>query len=67
VGQEALLELEVATLDMDAHEKWMVEQLLLTYVADSVPRETWAEGVAAGVRAVRRARARGTTEPLDTP
>ena len=40
-GQEALLELELATLDMNAHEKWTLEQLLLAYVADSVPVETW--------------------------
>ena len=36
-GQDALLELELATLEMNADEKWMLEQLLLTYVADSVP------------------------------
>jgi hypothetical protein len=57
-GQDALLELELATLDMDAREKWMLEQLLLTYVADSVPTATWAEGIGAGVRAVQRDRAR---------
>ena len=27
-GQDALLELELATLEMNADEKWMVEQLL---------------------------------------
>jgi hypothetical protein len=63
-GQDALLELELATLDMDAREKWMLEQLLLTYVADSVPAATWAEGLAAGARAVRRDRARRTAESL---
>lgn len=63
-GQDALLELELATIDMDAGEKWMVEQLLLTYVAESVPEETWAEGLAAGVRAVRRERARRTARSL---
>jgi hypothetical protein len=57
-GQDALLELEVATLDMDSREKWMVEQLLLTYVADSVPTQNWADGLAAGLRAVARDRAR---------
>ena len=63
-GQHALLDLELATLDMDADEKWMVEQLLLSYVADSVPAETWQTGLAAGVRAVRRARARRVAESL---
>jgi hypothetical protein len=53
-GQEALLELELATLDMNAREKWMVEQLLLSYVAESVPVDTWHQGLAAGIRAVRR-------------
>ena len=61
-GQDALLELELATLDMDADEKWMLEQLLLTYVADSVPAATWAAGLAVGIRAVRRDRARRTAE-----
>jgi len=63
-GQHALLDLELATLDMDADEKWMVEQLLLSYVADSVPAETWQTGLAAGVRAVRRDRARRVAESL---
>jgi hypothetical protein len=63
-GQEALLELELVTLDMDAHEKWMLEQLLLTYVADSVPEETWADGLAAGVRAVKRDRARRAAQSV---
>ncbi len=63
-GQDALLELEIATLDMDAHEKWMLEQLLLTYVADSVPEATWSEGMAAGLRAVMRERARRTAASL---
>ena len=66
-GQDALLELELATLEMNADEKWMLEQLLLTYVADSVPPETWTEGLAAGVRAVRRDRARRTAESLRDP
>jgi hypothetical protein len=63
-GQDALLELEQVTLDMDAHEKWMLEQLLLTYVADSVPGETWTDGLAAGVRAVKRDRARRAAQSL---
>ena len=63
-GFDALLDLELATLDMDSEEKWMVEQLLLSYVADSVPSATWREGVAAGVRAVRRQRAREAAESL---
>ncbi len=64
-GQEALL--GAATIDMNAHEKWMLEQLLLAYVADSVPAQTWRD-LAAGVRAVRRDRARrpGSTPPLYT-
>jgi hypothetical protein len=66
-GQDALLELELATLDMDSREKWMLEQLLLTYVADSVPAETWTDGIAAGVRAVKRDRARRTAESLRAP
>ena len=66
-GQDALLALELATLGMDADEKWMLEQLLLTYVADSVPDRTWADGIAAGVRAVRRDRARRTAETLHDP
>ena len=66
-GQDALLELELATLEMNADEKWMLEQLVLTYVADSVPPETWTEGLAAGVRAVRRDRARRTAESLRDP
>ena len=65
-GQEALLELELATLDMNADEKWMLEQLLLAYVADSVPEETWREGLAAGIRAVIRDRERrsAVTPPI---
>jgi hypothetical protein len=63
-GQGALLELELTTLEMNADEKWMVEQLLLTYVAESVPPGIWAGGLAAGVRAVRRDRARRTAESL---
>ena len=64
LGQDALLDLELATVAMDAREKWMVEQLLLTFVADSVPEETWNHGLAAGVRAVRRDRARRSVESL---
>ena len=64
LGQDALLELELATLDMDAREKWMVEQLLLTFVADSVPDKIWTQGLASGVRAVRRDRARRSAESL---
>ena len=64
-GQDALLALELATLGMDADEKWMLEQLLLTYVADSVPDKTWAAGIAAGARAVRRDRARRTAQSLE--
>ena len=64
LGQNALLDLELATVDMDAREKWMVEQLLLTYVADSVPEETWSQGLAAGVRAVRRDRATRSAESV---
>jgi hypothetical protein len=61
-GQDALLELELATLDLDAHEKWMLEQLLLAYVADSVPEATWREGLAAGRRTVMRGRERRSAE-----
>ena len=67
LGQGALLDLELATIDMDAREKWMVEQLLLTYVADSVPQATWSQGLAAGVRAVRRDRARRSAEDAHEP
>ncbi|MEO6509623.1 MAG: hypothetical protein ABIO16_01445 [Nocardioides sp.] len=42
----------------------MHEQLLLTYVADSVPAETWAAGLACGMRAVARHRARRTARTL---
>ena len=66
-GQEALLELELATLDMSAHEKWALEQVLLAYVADSVPVETWHEGLEAGIRAVRRDRERGLTHESPAP
>ncbi len=66
-GQEALLELELATLDMNAHEKWALEQVLLAYVADSVPVETWHEGLEAGVRAVRRDRERGLAHESPAP
>jgi hypothetical protein len=62
-GQDALLELELATLDLDSREKWMLEQLLLTYVADSVPAQTWADGIAAGLRAVNRDRVRRAEMP----
>jgi hypothetical protein len=65
MGQDALLELELATLDMDAREKWMLEQLLLTYVASSVPEETWHAGLVAGVRAVQRDRERHRADALD--
>lgn len=65
-GQDALMELELATLDMNAHEKWMLEQLLLAYVADSVPAETWEEGLAVAVRAVRRDRARRAAQTPPT-
>jgi hypothetical protein len=64
LGQDNLLDLELATIDMDAREKWMVEQLLLTYVADSVPTETWCQGLAAGARAVRRDRATRSAEDV---
>ena len=66
-GQEALLELELATLDMTAHEKWMLEQLLLAYVADSVPEETWHEGLATGIRAVKRDRDRNRDQQRRIP
>jgi hypothetical protein len=42
-----LLELEPAMIDVNSHERWMVEQLLLTSIADSVPQATWTEGLAA--------------------
>jgi hypothetical protein len=66
--QDALLDLEVATLDMGSREKLTVEQLLLTYAADSVPTQNWADGLAAGPRAVapdRGRRAATSWEVLD--
>ena len=54
--RDALLELGLATIDMTSNEKWSVEQLLIAYVADSVPPEVWTRGIDVGVRAVRRAR-----------
>ena len=56
-GQDALFELGLATIDMTSDEKWAVEQLVIAYVADSVPPQIWSAGIDAGVRSVRRARA----------
>ena len=61
-GQEALLELELATLDMSAHEKWALEQVLLAYVADSVPVETWHAGPG-GRHSCRETRSRARPGP----
>ena len=52
---------------MNAHEKWTLEQLLLAYVADSVPVETWHQGLEAGIRAVRRDRERGLAHESPAP
>jgi len=63
-GQDALLEAELATLDLSANEKWTLEQVLLAYVAESVPPDVWAAGIAAGMRAVRRERAGSAAQGL---